>query len=73
MSREEVFIKIIKDYEGIIYKIVRIYVDNIEEQVDLYQEIVFQLWKSFDSFRGEVKISIWMYRIVFNIVLFYLK
>ena len=60
MSREEAFIKIIKDHEGIIYKIARIYADNTEEQADLYQEIVFQMWKSFDSFRGEAKISAWM-------------
>ena len=73
MSREEAFIKIIKDHEGIIYKIARIYADNTEEQADLYQEIVFQMWKSFDSFRGEAKISTWMYRIALNTALFHSK
>lgn len=33
---------------------------------DLFQEIVFQLWKSFSSFRGEAKITTWMYRIALN-------
>jgi|SRR5687768_8917845 RNA polymerase sigma-70 factor (ECF subfamily) len=33
---------------------------------DLFQEIVLQLWKSFASFRGESKISTWMYRIALN-------
>lgn len=33
---------------------------------DLFQEIVIQLWKSFGSFRGEAKITTWMYRIALN-------
>src|SRR5687768_1673256 len=33
---------------------------------DLFQEIVLQLWKSFSSFRGEAKITTWMYRIALN-------
>ena len=33
---------------------------------DLFQEIVFQLWKSFSTFRGEAKITTWMYRIALN-------
>lgn len=73
MSREEAFTRIIKDNEGIIYKITRIYTDNTEEQADLYQEIVFQLWKSFDSYRGEAKVSTWMYRIALNTALFHSK
>jgi RNA polymerase sigma-70 factor (ECF subfamily) len=33
---------------------------------DLFQEIVLQLWKSFPTFRGEAKITTWMYRIALN-------
>lgn len=33
---------------------------------DLFQEIVLQLWKSFSTFRGEAKITTWMYRIALN-------
>lgn len=60
------FVQIIKDHEAIIYKIVRVYAMDIENQKDLYQEIVFQLWKSFDSFKGASKISTWIYRIALN-------
>ncbi len=73
MSREETFTKIIKDNEGIIYKIARIYANNAEDQNDLYQEVVFQLWKSFESFRGDAKVSTWMYRIALNTALFHSK
>lgn len=66
MQKQQSFIKLIKDNEGIIYKITLVYAFNEEDQKDLYQEIVYQLWKSFDSFRGGSKISTWMYRIALN-------
>lgn len=39
---------------------------DYEARNDLFQEIVLQLWKSFSSFRGESKITTWMYRIALN-------
>lgn len=42
------------------------YRDTKEDQEDLFQEIVFQLWKSYPSFRNESKISTWIYRIALN-------
>lgn len=33
---------------------------------DLFQEITLQLWRSFHTFRGEAKITTWMYRIAIN-------
>ncbi|MBD0776314.1 sigma-70 family RNA polymerase sigma factor [Maribacter sp. ANRC-HE7] len=73
MVREDKFVKIIKDNEGVIFKITTIYTDNREDQQDLYQDIVYQLWKSFDSFRGEAKFSTWMYRIALNTALTRIK
>lgn len=73
MDKEKAFTKIISDNEGIIYKITRLYTDNVADQKDLYQEIVFQLWKGFDGFRGDSKISTWMYRIALNTALYHSK
>jgi len=73
MHRKKEFIQIIKQNEGIIYKISKVYADDIEDQKDLYQEIVFQLWKSFDSFKGKSKFSTWMYRIALNTSITYLN
>lgn len=42
------------------------YETDPEARNDLFQEIVLQLWKSFPSFRGEAKITTWMYRIALN-------
>lgn len=67
------FVAIIKENEGIIYKITRVYTNTTEDQKDLYQEVVYQLWKSFDSFKGNAKISTWMYRVALNTAIAFLN
>ena len=66
MGRQKEFAQIIKDNEGVIFKITTIYTNNDQDQKDLYQDIVYQLWKSFDTFRNEARISTWMYRVALN-------
>ena len=66
MDSKKEFIEIIKENEGIIYKVAKVYTNNKEDEQDLYQDIVYQLWKSFASFRNESKISTWMYRVALN-------
>ena len=73
MQKQQEFVKLIKENEGIIFKVTLVYTFNEEDQKDLYQEIVYQLWKSYDSFRGDAKISTWMYRIALNTAISYLK
>ena len=73
MDREKEFIQVIKENEGVIFKITTIYTDNREDQQDLYQDIVYQLWRSFESFRGASKFSTWMYRIALNTALTRIK
>jgi RNA polymerase sigma factor (sigma-70 family) len=67
------FLDTIKENEGIIFKLVRIYADQDEDQKDLYQEIVYQLWKSFHSFQGKSKISTWIYKVALNTSLAYIN
>jgi RNA polymerase sigma-70 factor (ECF subfamily) len=63
---EKEFLKLIHDHQRIIYKVCKTYRDSPEDQEDLFQEIVYQLWKSYPSFRRESKISSWMFRIALN-------
>ena len=73
MQNKEAFVDIIKEHEALIYKITKVYADRRQDEQDLYQEIVYQLWKSFASFRNESKISTWMYRIALNTAIAYLN
>ncbi|MDB4291914.1 RNA polymerase sigma factor [Maribacter sp.] len=65
-AAETDFVRIIKENEGIIYKIARTYTRTRDDRNDLYQEIVYQLWKSFHTFKGNSKISTWIYRVALN-------
>ena len=63
---EKQFLKLIGEHQGIIYKICRLYRDTVADRDDLFQEIVFQLWRSIASFRGDAKPSTWIYRVALN-------
>ncbi len=65
-QEQEPFLEIISTHQGIIHKVCRIYARNEDDRADLFQEIVLQLWRAFDSFKGESKISTWMYRVALN-------
>lgn len=63
---QETFIQLLDEYKAIIYKIAAVYAVTDEGQKDLFQEIVINLWTSYESFRGESKVSTWLYRIALN-------
>ena len=63
---EKQFINLINEHQGLIHKVCIMYESDRDIRTDLFQEIVLQLWKSFPSFRGESKITTWMYRIALN-------
>jgi RNA polymerase sigma factor (sigma-70 family) len=60
------FIKTIDLHRGIIFKVCKLYCTTEEDCNDLYQDIVAQLWRAWQGFRGEAKISTWIYRIALN-------
>lgn len=64
--KEQEFSQVINDNQGLIIKISRMYTNTLEDEQDLFQEIVLQLWRSYDSFKGQSKISTWMYRVALN-------
>ncbi|WP_428230925.1 RNA polymerase sigma factor [Flavobacterium sp.] len=72
-EKEQEFLKRIESHKGILYKVSKMYMDNPYDQQDLFQEIVCQLWKSYDSFRNESQFSTWMYRVAVNTAIVFLK
>ena len=63
---EKDFLAHLSQYNAMIHKLCRLYRDSLEDREDLFQEIVFQLWKSYPNYKGDAKISTWMYRIALN-------
>jgi RNA polymerase sigma-70 factor (ECF subfamily) len=69
MATEREFTELIDQHRGIIYKVIRLYVRHEEDERDLYQEILFQAWRSYPTFKGQSKFSTWLYRVGLNTVL----
>ena len=60
------FLQLLTSNQGIIGKVCSIYYNQREDYEDLFQEITYQAWKGFTSFRGDAKFSTWLYRIALN-------
>lgn len=73
-DKPDIFAVVIDSHKGIIYRIANLYCRDLEERKDLVQEILFQLWKSFDRYNDQYKQSTWIYRIALNVsISFYRK
>ncbi len=71
LGKNNTFEEVITANKSSIYRICRIYAVNPVEPSDLFQEVVFHIWKSFDSYHGDAHISTWIYRIALNVCLRY--
>jgi len=73
-EKSELFLSVIQTNKGIVYKVANSYCINPEDRKDLIQEIIVQLWKSFDRYNAQYKHSTWIYRIALNVAIsFYRK
>ena len=73
MEKKDLFIEAIQENEGLIYKVASFYTDCKDDRDDLVQEIIYSLWKSFETFKNNSGLSTWMYRVAMNVSIFYLK
>ena len=70
---EKEFLTVIRSYERVIYKVCYLYTTPNATLNDLYQEVVLNIWKAFPKFRGECKISTWIYRIALNTCISFIR
>ena len=71
--QEKKYMELIQNHEGVIHKVIGLYVDEAEDRRDLYQEVLLQGWKSFQNFRGDAQFSTWLYKVCLNTVLTFRK
>lgn len=70
---ENKFLEHINDNIGIAHKVCNIHFQDPEERADVLQEMFYQLWKSYPSFREQSKFSTWMYTVCLNTAITYFK
>ena len=62
-EQERIFDKWLELHRGLFFKVVRAYAHNSQDQEDLFQEIVAQVWNSVPKFRGDCAVTTWIYRV----------
>jgi RNA polymerase sigma-70 factor, ECF subfamily len=64
---EQAFNALVRAYERRIFALVLRVIGNRAEAEDLAQEVFVQVFKAIGTFRGESKLSTWIYRIAINL------
>jgi RNA polymerase sigma factor (sigma-70 family) len=65
-NNDSEFNELVKANHASIYRICRAYLYDVSHADDLYQEILYQIWKSMQSFKQQAKVTTWIYRIAVN-------
>lgn len=67
VEKERQFEQMVREHRSTIYTICYMFSKDQDEVSDLFQEVLINLWKSFDSFEGRSKVNSWIYRISLNV------
>ena len=59
---------------GIVHQVCHTYFRrDAMEREDVFQDIMYQLWKSYPQFKGESKFSTWMYKVALNTAITHIR
>ncbi|MCR5534488.1 MAG: sigma-70 family RNA polymerase sigma factor [Bacteroidaceae bacterium] len=64
--KEQEFSRMVRENKSTIYTVCYMFSNDADEVSDLFQETLINLWKGFESFRHESKLSTWIYRVAMN-------
>src|SRR5258705_3955933 len=68
-EQEATFRRWLDEHLGLMLKVVRGCAASPQDQDDLFQDVLLQIWSSIPAFRGEAKETTWIYRVAFNTAL----
>ena len=64
--KEQEFSRMVREHKSTIYTVCYMFSNDEDEVSDLFQETLINLWKGYESFRHESKLSTWIYRVAMN-------
>jgi RNA polymerase sigma-70 factor (ECF subfamily) len=65
-SLKEEFLDILSSYQGILHKVALIYFPSKPDREEVFQEITYQLWKSFPDLQNRNSVGSWIYAVSIN-------
>ena len=63
---DQEFLEFLNRYQRVLRRVCRMYADSPEDREDLFQETVYQLWRSYPTFRGGSSRGTWVYQVALN-------
>lgn len=63
---EQEFTNLVNEHKATIYTVCYMFSKDEDEVNDLFQDILFNLWRGIDAFKGDSKVSSWIYRVSLN-------
>ena len=70
---EKEFLGMIEAQQRTIYKVCYMYAKDQDDLNDLFQETVLNFWKGYPNYRGDSKLTTWVYRIAMNTCITFLR
>ncbi|NUQ82581.1 MAG: sigma-70 family RNA polymerase sigma factor [Bacteroidetes bacterium] len=65
--------QVLKEFGQRLYRLCHSYYYRVEDVGDLYQEMLINVWRSYDQFRGDSSLSTWIYRVAVNTALMHVR
>ena len=65
-QKEQTFSRMVREQKSTIYTVCYMFSQNQDEVNDLFQEVLINLWRGFDSFEGRSDVRTWVYRVALN-------
>ena len=65
-NKEQAFTTMVGKYKKTIYTVCHFFSKDEDEVQDYFQEILINLWKGFQDFRGESSLKTWIWRVSLN-------
>lgn len=65
-DKEKAFNDIVEEFSGRIYNLARLYTKDSEISEDITQEVLINIYRYLDSFKGDSSIYTWIYRVAIN-------
>lgn len=63
---EQEFAQLVREHKSTIYTVCYMFSNDADEVNDLFQEVLINLWRGIDSFKGDAKVNSWIYRVSLN-------
>ena len=70
---EHKFLELVNENRNRILRVCRVYAWNSADQDDLYQEILFQIWRGLPALKEQQFANTWLYRVAINTAISFVR